>query len=481
MAGLSNSGFTTKRFPELITEGKEKAIVIFQDLVTPGDVVDVGDSGVIGRLVALKTDPEADLWEAAQQVYSAFDANSATGISLDNMILLSGIPARFENTRTTAQVLLSGDTGTLLVAGNAVSSPTTGEQFNLVADVLLSAEGVSGVTVTTVAVSDNTVYTLTYTRLGITGTISYTSGVGATSTSIITGIKSVIDASFSTDLTTSINTDGSLKIDNTDIFFVGTWTNTNNLGITKVIKLGDVQAVNVGPIDQPINTITQILTSRLGWDSVTNPVKASPGRFRETDEELRIRFRNTKFERATGTIESIYSALFSLDDVTQVFIDENDTSVVNINGTPGHSFLVLIEGGTSVEIAKAIFENRPGGILSFGNTAVTVIDKYGYPRTVRFSRPTLVPIFIEIDITEYQSFPTDGEDQIRKALIDYVEGLNIGQDIVFSRLYTPINSVSGHEVDSLLIGKNSPPTQTSNIVLAFDEVAQLLPENITFV
>lgn len=481
MAGISVAGFTTKRFPELITDGKAEAVVIFQDLVAPGDVVDTGDSGAIGRLVALKTSPEADLWEAAQQVYSAFDANSATGISLDNMILLSGIPARFENTFTTAQVLLSGDTGTLLVAGNTVSSPTTGEQFNLINDVLLSAEGVSGITVSAVLVANSTTYTLTYTRLGITNTISYTSGVGATSATIIAGIKAVIDATFSADLSTSINLDGTLKITNTDIFFVANWTNTSNLGITKVVKLGDVMAVNAGPISQPINTITQILTSRLGWDSVTNPTSASPGRFRETDEELRTRFRNTKFDRATGTVESIYSALFSLDDVTQVFIDENDTGATNANGTPEHSFLVLIEGGTSIEIGQAIFENRPAGILSFGNTAVTVIDKYGYPRTVRFSRPTLVPIYIKIDITEYQSFPTDGEDQIRTALIAYVEGLNIGQDIVYSRLYTPINSITGHEVNSLLIGKTFPPALTSNIVLAFDEVAQLLPENITFI
>lgn len=481
MAGLSNTGFTTKRLPEVVTEDKARAVTVFQDQLEPGDVVSTDDSSVIGRLVALASPSEADLWEAAQQVYSAFDANSATGISLDNMILLSGIPARFENTYTTAQVLLSGDNGTLITAGNTVSSPTTSEQFTLVNDVLLSVEDVSGITVSTITVADNTLYTLTYTRLGITNTISYTSGTGATSVSIITGIKSVIDSTYSADLITTLNPNGTLKIDNTDIFFVATWGNTNNLGIVKVVKLGDVQAVNVGPIAQPINTITQILTSRLGWDSVTNPVSASPGRLRETDEELRIRFRNTKFDRATGTVEAIYSALFSLDDVTQVFIDENDTDATNANGTPEHSFLVLIEGGTSVEIAQAIFENRPAGILSFGNTSVTIIDKYGYPRQIRFSRPTLIPIFIQIDITEYQSFPTDGEDQIRDALIAYVDGLNIGEDVVYSRLYTPINSVIGHEVDSLLIGTTSPPTQTSNIILPFDSVAQLLPANITFI
>jgi len=285
----------------------------------------------------------------------------------------------------------------------------------------------------------------------------------------------------SVDLTTTLNTDGSLKIDNTDIFFVATWTNTTNLGIIKVVKLGDVQAVEVGPLDQPINTITQIVTSRLGWDSVMNPIAAVPGRLRETDQELRIRFRNTKFERAGNIVEAVYSALFSLDDVEQVFIDDNNTDVVNENGTPGHSFLVLVDGGTSVEIARAIWDNRGAGVASVGNTTVMITDKYGYQREIKFSRPTPVNIYIKLDITIDQNFPENGYDLIKQAIIDYVNSLSIGQDIIYSRLYTPINSVPGHQVNSMLIGKTSPPTGVNNIVTMFDEVGQVLPENITFV
>jgi len=481
MAGLSATGFTTKRLPEVVSDGKAEAVVVFQDLVQPGEVVGTDDSSVIGRLVALKSPSEADLWEAAQEVYSAFDANSATGISLDNMILLSGIPARFENTYTTAQVLLGGDTGTLIAAGNVVSSPTTSAQFAIVSDVTLSPEAVSGITVGVVIVSNSTTYTLTYTRLGITNTISYTSGVGATSASIIAGIKAVIDSTYSTDLATTLNTDGSLKIDNKDIFFVATWTNTTNLGITKVVKLGDVQATEVGPLDQPINTITQIVTSRLGWDSVMNPVAAAQGRIRETDSELRIRFRNTKFERAGNIVEAVYSALFSLDDVEQVFIDDNNTDITNANGTPGHSFLVLVDGGTSAEIAQAIWDNRGAGVASVGNTTVMIKDKYGYQREVKFSRPTPVDIYIQLDITTDQNFPENGQDMIKSALIDYISGLSIGQDIIYSRLYTPVNSVPGHQVNSMLIGTTSPPTGVSNIVIPFDGIGQVLPENITFI
>lgn len=480
MAGLSKEGFVTKRLPEIVTEDKARAVTVFQDLVEPGDTVGTDDSSVIGRLVALAAPSEADLWEAAQQVYSAFDANSATGISLDNMILLSGIPARFENTYTTAQVLLSGDTGTLIAAGNTISSPTTSEQFSLLNDVLLSADNTSGVTVTAVTVTDSTAYSLSFVRQGASKTINFTSSTNTTKADIISYFKSQIDNSYP-ELVATINTNGDLKIVLADIFLQTSFSTSTNLGIIKVDKLGDVTAATAGPLTQPINTITQIQTSRLGWDSVTNPLSAVPGRLRETDEELRIRFRNTKFERAGNIVEAVYAALFALDDVQQVYIDENSTDITNENGTPPHSFLVIVDGGTSVEIAYAIWDNRGAGVESVGNTTTVIKDKFGNTRYIKFSRPTPIQLYINLGLTTDQNFPENGEDLIRQALIDYIDTLTIGQPIVYSRLYTPINSVPGHQVNLFTIGTAPSPDGTSNITIGFDEVGQLLPENIVFV
>jgi len=479
MAGVTEEGFVIKRFQEVLTDNRGNAVELFQDLVEVGDVVDVGDSSALGRLVALASPSEADLWEAAQQVYSAFDANSATGISLDNMILLSGIPARFENTYTTAQILLSGDNGTLIAAGNTVSSPTTSEQFSLLNDVLLSPENTSGVVVTSILVEDNATYTISFTRQSATQIISYSSPVGATKALILAGLKASIDSTYP-ELIATINTDGNLKIVLADIFLQTSFSTSTNLGVIKVDKLGDVVATTAGPLSQPIGTITQIQTSRLGWDSVTNPLAAVSGRLRETDEELRIRFRNTKFERAGNIVEAVYSALFSLDDVQQVYIDDNNTDVTNANGTPGHSFLVLVDGGTSVEIALAIWDNRGAGVASVGNTSVTITDKFGYEREIRFSRPTPINIYIQLELTTDQNFPEGGYDQIREAIINYVDSLSIGQDVLYSRLYTPANSVKGHYIDSLAIGLSPSSLGVSNMAIPFDAVAQVLPENITF-
>ena len=56
----------------------------------------------------------------------------------------------------------------------------------------------------------------------------------------------------------------------------------------------------------------------------------------------------------------------------------------------------------------------------------------------------------------------------------YIDSLKIGEDVVYSRLYTPINSVSGFQVDSLKIGTSPSPTGTSNIVIDFDEISNVM-------
>lgn len=162
-------------------------------------------------------------------------------------------------------------------------------------------------------------------------------------------------------------------------------------------------------------------------------------------------------------------------------IYENDTDVVDENGVLPHSFLTLVDGGLSSDVATAIWRNRPTGIRSQGNTSVDILDSFGYVRTINFSRPTEVQVYIEIGLETNNRFPEDGENKIREALIAYINGLTINDDVVYSRLYTPINSVVGHQVNSLRIGTDPGNLGFSNIITNFDEIAKIQSANIVFV
>lgn len=476
MAGVTDQGFVIKRLADILADDRALAVQLFIDLIEPNDTVDVSDSSALGRLISLAAPSEADLWEAAQEVYAAFDPNSATGIALDNLVALAGI-TRKEQTFTTASVLITGDTNVLIPVGQTVGSSFSGEQFTTSGAISLSPSAASGITVSVVTLQNNTAYTITYATNTGSNTITFTSDASATVLEILNGLQAVVVGGHPTLTASVVGTD--LIINRNDIFSTVAFTTSVNLGITKVRTVGEVIAVNAGIIEQPANTIDTILTPMLGWDSVINPVAGTPGEDRETDEQLRLRFRNGKYDRATNTYDSIYSALINLDNVTEVTIYENDTSVVDGNGVPAHSFLPIVSGGLSQAIGNAIWENKPTGILSYGNTSVTVTDVQGGTHTVSFSRPNPVVIYITLDITTDVNFPANGNDLIRSNLIAYFQAnFGTGDDVIYSRLYTPINSVPGHQVNSMFIGTSPSPVGTTNIPIAFSDIASLSSVNI---
>ena len=254
---------------------------------------------------------------------------------------------------------------------------------------------------------------------------------------------------------------------------------TGNLGFNKIIGIGVAVCEETGPNIQAPNTINTIATPQLGLDSVSNPLSATIGTNRESDEDYRIRFRDTKFQRATNIIEALYSALYTLDSVNNVAIYDNDTDIIDTNGVLPHSFWTIVDGGLETDIARAIWLNRPTGIRSQGGLSIDILDSQGYTRTVKFSRPSNVDIHVEMTLTTNTNFPVDGIDQIKKNLINHIQALRIGEDVVFSRLYTPINSVAGHQVDSLAISVDGVTFSASNIAIGLDQKAVLTANNIT--
>ena len=471
--GLTDNGFTVKRLQDLKADDDALAVALFQDLVSPQDIVDTSASSAIGRLIGLHIPSLADLWEVAQQVYLAFDPNSATGIALDNLVAYGGL-IRGEQTFSTAQALFTGDVGTLIDAGLTVRGTTTGEDFTVRSSVTINATGASGIGVQATTVADSTLYTITYAGATTTNTISYTSGIGATQASIQAGIKAVVDASHPT-LTATI-TSNILYIDRVSVFDTVNFTSSVNIGITKSRKVGSLTAVNAGPITGEANTITSIQTPKTGWDAVTNPTAVVPGEDVETDEELRERFRQSKYIRATNILEALYSDLISLANVIEVQIYENDTDVVDSNGVPAHSFLPIILGGDPLEIAESIWENKPLGIRSYGNTTQTIYDSQGFPHEIGFERPNPVDIYIRMDLTTDANYPQNGDDLIKSNLTSTDFG--IGDDVIYSRLYTPINSVPGHQVNSLEVSLDGMTWNTNNIVVPFNGIANLETANI---
>ena len=476
--GISETGFKLKRLEDIRTESKERAVSIFQDLLTPEDVVDTSDSSTIGRFINIFAVPDSTLWEQAQLSYSSLDPNTAMGIALDNIVQYGGIQ-RLNPSSSTVSGVFKGDNGTLISLGSVVGFNTQSNTFSTTGAVSLTPIAASGVDITVSTVADSTIYNIPYSVSSVsTNVVVYTSGTGATQSSILAGLKAEIISAhplLSADVIGSV-----LKINKTDVFQTSTFSVSSQLLITKVAKLGNLRADVAGAVSGEANTLVSIKTPVLGWDSVYNPLAVSEGRLVETDEQLRLRFRNSKFKRSSNILDSLYSAITNVPTVENVVVYDNPSDSTDSNGLPPHSFTAVVLGGDSQVIAETIWINKPVGITANGNTSVNIVDSQHFTRAIHFERPAPINIYITIALSTNELFAADGADKIRSAIIQYAkDNFSVGDDIIYSRIYTPVNSVAGHSVTSLFIGTSPSPTATANIPISFNQIGSFQSVNIT--
>lgn len=243
-----------------------------------------------------------------------------------------------------------------------------------------------------------------------------------------------------------------------------------------------------GPQEPEANTIIVIKTPIFGWRSASNTSTVSVGTNPETDTQLHIKQEQATSETSYRQVDAIIAGILNVPGVTFARLYVNNGLTTDANGITGKTCAPVVVGGTDEDVAEAI-RIKCGTLDKFqGSTSVTYTGELGDTQVVSFYRPTEIPIYISIDIsqTEYSTLTTDGIDQIKQAIVDYAlydqrgqTGFPPGADVVISRLYTPINSVSGFKVNSLLIGTSSDSLAASDIPIAWNEIAKFTTDNIT--
>lgn len=210
---------------------------------------------------------------------------------------------------------------------------------------------------------------------------------------------------------------------------------------------------------------------------------ANVGRNIETDPQFRVRRENLLRISGSATLEAIRSALLNLDNVVQAFIFENVTDFVDGNGLPPHSFEAVVAGGDDTEVAQSIFDNKPLGIQTHrdpgpdGRT-VSITDSQGFSRDIKYSRPTSIQMYVEVDIdVDGDLFgggnQVVGEELVKDAIKSVGDLQQIGQDVIIIQFRCAPLAVTGVvDVPVIKIEDVFPPTNTSNISVAGRELAE---------
>lgn len=242
-----------------------------------------------------------------------------------------------------------------------------------------------------------------------------------------------------------------------------------------------------GNITALAGEINSIYTPTFGWDSVTNVYAANPGSEVETDAELRGRYSKAVLSPSRTVLDGIVSAIEEVTNVTRVKGYENDTGSVDANGFPAHSITMVVEGGDQYAIGEAIYYKKTPGCYTNGTTSVVITDYAGTANTIRFYRPTEVPIYVKVSLTRLQTYNSGYEDKIKEALVQYISSMQISDDVLRSVLWSNCVSVMddikapAFNVTNVQLSTNGSTWTTNDIAIAATSVATLSADNIQVV
>ena len=243
-------------------------------------------------------------------------------------------------------------------------------------------------------------------------------------------------------------------------------------------------AQNTGPVLAPSGTLTVLEVTITGVNSITNSLDADPGANQENDANLRIKRRNELTAQGTGTQSSMIADVSQVQNVESASILVNRTP--NISGVLSpHTFEIVVFGGADNDIAQAIWDSMPSGIFNFGSNSGIAIDHKGNNRTVYFTRPTEIRVYVSVTVvTNPDTYA--GDTEIKEAISNFTNGsliLNnpdgttlvgtteVGVDVVASKLYSAVNSIAGVEqITSLYVGLSASPSSGSVVSITDREI-----------
>ena len=241
------------------------------------------------------------------------------------------------------------------------------------------------------------------------------------------------------------------------------------------IGIGTVQCTELGEIGNvALGKITEIVNPDINVESIEHVAIESIGADTETDASLRKRFSVAIEGVGSATATSIRGAVMRINGVNGCMIIENNTHET-VNGRPPHSFEVFVHAPDAIdqEVAETIFEKKPIGIKSVGTVSLPVKDVTGNIQTISFSRITEMVVYIKVKVAVNDDFELNGVEQIKNALVNHVNDLTAGQDVIFASLYKYIFDVVGvSDVHELSVSTDGTSYNTQNVIVSDDKVAR---------
>lgn len=246
-----------------------------------------------------------------------------------------------------------------------------------------------------------------------------------------------------------------------------------------------------GAISCAANTLTTIVTTTPGWDTINNSADGVIGDNVETDTELRSRYKEFVNNNASGTINALISAVRAVPGVLDCDGAENPTGAsISVGGytIAANTYTLSVLGGANEDIAQAMFEKHSMASQT-GNTTITYTDsETNVSYNFSIVRPTELAYYFKVTLANQLSLPVNIADLVRDAIYNdfYDNRVRINSTTYASRFYSAINKVyDGIEIVSIEMASKPAGGSLSNygnsVTCKLSEYPSLDTANITVI
>jgi len=219
----------------------------------------------------------------------------------------------------------------------------------------------------------------------------------------------------------------------------------------------------------------------------------------ETDMEYRSRIIKER-PVPSNTLQQVMNKLLELQTVRTVGVNYNDTDTT-VDSIPKYAteWMAVPKDGADLalfkqQVAQIIVNNKVPGSPTYGNTTQTTTDIFGQTKDVSFTIPTRINIRVNCVVSTPEDtgiLDLSGATAVKETIVTYVNNLNIGDDVSFSRIVAPLSADKGFDITSIVISNLPVATASqttgsslSNVAVdaqQFEQFATTNPGNYEFV
>ncbi len=263
----------------------------------------------------------------------------------------------------------------------------------------------------------------------------------------------------------------------------------NPAGSPAVITVA-AECVAAGRFVANAGTLTVIATPVSGWTAATNTIDAVPGLPVETDPQLRTRREAELFRPGTSPVPAIYANLLDVEVlgtgvVASLSVEENTSDFYDALLRPPHSVEAVVQFTPGLvgapltaarqAFAEELWRSKAGGIGTDGSHTATVLDSRGQPRTIRWSEPSLILVYVSMILSIDPALYNDASSDLAAKLIvtAYGDLLRLGRDVIRARLIAALIEMTGViDVIEMNIGTGAGATHGRNLSIGPRELAK---------